>query len=362
VHRPPWAVGIGREREGLFLELEAGRRLFWVPRGPLELDQGAVTHAGPGFDLRHGFWWDQAEHRAWREAGRRLERPAWAVRHGVDDAGWWAEFEVRGVVQRMRWLPPGELRMGSPETEPERYSGGEWDETPHPVIVTRGLWLADTACTQALWQAVLGESPSGFPEDELPVEQVSWTDVTERFLPALNWRVPGLEARLPSEAQWEYACRAGTGTPFWFGENISPEQVNYNGNYPYANGPKGEFRQRTVAVKALPANGWGLYQMHGNVREWCADWLGAYPREAVVDPTGPDEGRERVLRGGGWSVGGGSCRSADRYGFDPGNRFRNFGFRLARGPSPRQAGSAGEAGVAAGGGAPAAAPAAPARG
>jgi len=155
-----------------------------------------------------------------------------------------------------------------------------------------------------------------------------------RILPALNERVPGLNAALPTEAQWEYACRAGRSRPFWFGDNITSDQVNYDGNYPYAGGVNGECRQRTVDVKALPSNGWGLYQMHGNVWEWCADWLGDYPRGAVVDPPGPDEGRKRVLRGGGWIGSGRDCRSAGRDGRGPGHRLGSFGFRLARGSSP----------------------------
>jgi sulfatase modifying factor 1 len=263
----------------------------------------------------------------------------WASGWGQDRYGLWQSFTLDGVTQILRWIPPGEFLMGSPETEAERESFGN-DETQHPVCLTRGFWLADTACTQALWRAVLGEGPSGFEGGELPVENVSWEDVAERFLPALNDRIPGLAPALPTEAQWEYACRAGTTTPFWFGDNISPEQVNYDGNYPYGGGAKGEYRKRTVEVKALPANDWGLYEMHGNVWEWCADWLGEYPREAVVDPEGPETGRGRVLRGGSWFNAGGSCRSADRIGHDPGNR-GGIGFRLSRGSSPPAGGERG---------------------
>jgi formylglycine-generating enzyme required for sulfatase activity len=107
----------------------------------------------------------------------------------------------------------------------------------------------------------MGENPSQFKGAERPVEQVSWEHVQD-FTAKLNGAVPGLELRLPTEAEWEYACRAGTKTPFWFGENITPEQVNYHGNYPYAGGKKGQYREHTVEVKALPANAWGLYQTH----------------------------------------------------------------------------------------------------
>ena len=274
----------------------------------------------------------------------------WASGWGQDRYGLWQSFIVYGVTQVLRWIPPGTFTMGSPEKETDfRWA----DETQHDVTLSQGYWLADTACTQALWRAVLGETPSRFEGDTRPVEHVSWEDVVEHFLPALNQLVPGLEAELPSEAQWEFACRAGTQTPFSFGDSLNTDQANYDGNHPYGKGKKGEYREQTVEVKALPANDWGLYQMHGNVWEWCADWLGDYPREVVTDPPGPTKGRMRVLRGGGWGNGGRDCRSASRHGVEPDGRFGSIGFRLARGPSPRQAASVG---VADGGGAPASAP------
>jgi formylglycine-generating enzyme required for sulfatase activity len=284
----------------------------------------------------------------------------WASGWGQDRRGLWQSFSVKGVVQVLRWIPPGDFMMGSPADEPERLTYG--DETRHRVVLTQGYWLADTACTQALWQAVLGEDPSRFKGAERPVERVSWTDVVERFLPALNALVPGLEASLPTEAQWELACRAGTDTPFSFGSTITTDLVNYDGNYPYGDGAKGEYRAQTVEVKALPASAWGLYQMHGNVWDWCADWLGDYPADAVVDPLGPPEGRERVLRGGGWFALAWNCRSADRGGYGPASRNGGIGLRLSRGSSLRPAGGVGVAGVVAGGRAPATAPDAPAPG
>ncbi|MEF8732406.1 MAG: formylglycine-generating enzyme family protein [Candidatus Accumulibacter meliphilus] len=226
-------------------------------------------------------------------------------------------------------MAPGHFLMGSPPDEPER----EDDEVQHEVTLSRGFWLADTACTQALWQAVTGANPSEFQDDvRNPVENVSWDDV-QTFLSELNRRVPGLQARLPSEAEWEYACRAGTTTPFSFGDNITPEQVNYDGNYPYAGGEKGLYRQKTVPVGSLPANPWGLYEMHGNVWEWCADWYGDYPNTPQVDPTGPQTGDSRVLRGGSWNFNGRHARCALRYGYVPGYRYLLFGFRFAPGQS-----------------------------
>jgi sulfatase modifying factor 1 len=227
------------------------------------------------------------------------------------------------------------------------------DESQHEVTLSRGFWLADTACTQALWQAVTGANPSEFQDDvRNPVENVSWRDV-QAFLSELNRRVPGLQARLPSEAEWEYACRAGTTTPFSFGDNISPEQVNYNGDSPYAGGEKGLNREKTVPVGSLPANPWGLYEMHGNVWEWCADWYGDYPTAPQLDPTGPQTGGSRVLRGGSWSSDGRGARCALRGGFGPDYRGRGIGFRFAPGQAepdgatewlPPRDGAAGAAG------------------
>ena len=200
--------------------------------------------------------------------------PPFASAWGDDRFGLWASFEIRAsqetATQRLRWIEPGSFLMGSPEDEPER----EEREGPvHQVTLSRGFWLADTACTQALWQAVMGTNPSSFTGDpERPVEQVSWEDVQE-FLGKLEALLPGYAAALPTEVEWEYACRAGSRTPFSFGEQISPKEVNYDGNYPYAGGEKGEYRETTVAVRSLPPNAWGLYEMHGNVDEWCADGL-----------------------------------------------------------------------------------------
>jgi formylglycine-generating enzyme required for sulfatase activity len=253
----------------------------------------------------------------------------WARAYGEDEFGLWQAFEVGGVRQVLRWIPPGRFLMGSPETEPERGS----DEIQHEVVLTKGHWLADTACTQAIWRAVTGKNPSQFSEDEQnPVENVSWNDISFRFLPALNRLVPGLNAVLPTEAQWEYACRAGTQTPFWFGSRVDPRRVNYSGYYPYSNGARGEDRQRTVPVKTLPANAWGLYELHGNVQEWCTDGQRRYESGVAIDPVGPRfEGvAGRVLRGGGWYRRGGHCRSASREADHPDVRLGYFGFRIAR--------------------------------
>lgn len=253
----------------------------------------------------------------------------WASDWGENDAyGLWMALTLGEARQVFRWIVPGRFRMGSPPDEPKRHE----DEVQHDVTLSRGFWLADTACTQTFWQAVTGSNPSAFQDDpRAPVERVSWDDV-QAFIGELKRRLPGLPVRLPTEAEWEYACRAGTTTPFSFGDNITPELVNYDGNHPYAGGNKGLYRAKTVPVASLPANPWGLYEMHGNVWEWCANWYGGYVREPQVDPQGPQTGGDRVLRGGSWRHIGWLVRSATRYGFESGSRYDDIGFRLALGP------------------------------
>jgi formylglycine-generating enzyme required for sulfatase activity len=251
---------------------------------------------------------------------------AWASSWGEDEYGLWMGFTYKGVDHRLRWIEPGSFLMGSPEYEAER----DDDETRHPVTLSEGFWLGETTVTQALWEAAMGENPSEFKGAERPVEQVSWEDA-QRFFQTLNSERDDIGLRLPSEAEWEYACRAGTIGPFWFGDNITSGQVNYDGNYPYAGGKAGEYREQTVEVKALPCNDWGLFQMHGNVWEWCQDWFDDYPQGPVIDPQGPYAGEERLLRGGSWINSGSFCRSANRVGYTPVNRANVTGFRLARG-------------------------------
>jgi formylglycine-generating enzyme required for sulfatase activity len=270
-----------------------------------------------------------------------MDRPRWANAMGRDRFGLWARFELEGrdgarVGQRLRWIPPGRFWMGSPEGEWDR-SGNEGPR--HEVQFAEGFWLADTACAQALWTAVMGENPSRFKDAEessrRPVERVSWDDV-QTFLSRINERVDGLDLALPSEAQWEYACRAGTDTPFSFGSKIDPGMVNYDDNYPYRDARGGLYREETVPVGILPPNSWGLYEMHGNVWEWCADdWFESHdgaPKHGVVRiaTNGAARGAERVLRGGSWGDPAGFCRSACRFGYHPAVRNVGIGFRCAR--------------------------------
>jgi formylglycine-generating enzyme len=306
--KPDWATRLGRDPQGLFIEFE-----------------------------QHGSHWG-------------VYWPEWGADLGYDVYGLYADLEIKGVTQRFRWIAPGAFLMGSPEDEPERYI----NETRHQVTLTQGYWLADSTCTQALWRAVMGSNPSRFQDDEQnPVEQVSWSDV-QQFIDKLNRLIPNLNARLPTEAQWEYACRAGTTTPFSFDKNITPEQVNYNGEYPYTGGKEGLYRGKTVPVKSLPPNPWGLYEMHGNVWEWCNDWFGPvgydYPSAPVIDPVGASKGADRVLRGGSWDDYGRDVRSAHSNRYGPADRDYDLGFRLSLGPvaSTRQVTSRHEGAIEAG--------------
>lgn len=251
----------------------------------------------------------------------------WAVAWGEDAYGLWQACAIAGVRQVLRWCPPGRFLMGSPPGEPERFES----ETQHEVTLTHGLWLGETAVSQALWRAVMGDNPSRFQGGDLPVERVSWDDCQAFLGRANGGRDDGLVLRLPTEAEWEYACRAGTRTAFSFGEALDQGRANYDGNHPYNQGPQGEYRERTLPVRSLAPNPWGLYQMHGNVWEWCADWFGAYAGGPVSDPAGAVDGEYRVLRGGSWRHGGRSLRSACRGHYLPGARGGYYGLRLAGG-------------------------------
>jgi formylglycine-generating enzyme required for sulfatase activity len=192
------------------------------------------------------------------------------------------------------------------------------------------IYIQATEVTQGQWKRVMGDNPSNFKDClECPVEQVSWDDAQE-FIQKLNQMEGASHYRLPTEAEWEYACRAATTTPFFTGGCISTGQANYNGNYPGENCPKGTYRKKTVKAGSFPPNAWGLHDMHGNVWEWCQDWYGTYPSGPVVDPKGPDKGKQRVLRGGSWSGGARLLRSAFRNRVTPGYRGDLIGFRVAR--------------------------------
>lgn len=252
-----------------------------------------------------------------------------AVDFDLDDYGVMAKLafmtEHGSMELSFRWIEPGSFRMGSPDNEPERL---EREGPRHEVAISQGFWLADTACTQVLWQAIMNNNPSRFNDDpRQPVEQVSWHDVQE-FLQRLQSLLPGCQVDLPTEAEWEYACRAGTDTPFSFGRQITSRQANHDGNQAYADGEKSEYRGKTIAVKSLPANAWGLYEMHGNVWEWCKDGMRDYDEQPQVDPLGPVAGEPRAVRGGSWHDYARRARSAFRIAFLPGYAYDLLGFRF----------------------------------
>lgn len=261
--------------------------------------------------------------------------PAWACEWGRDQYGVFAGFAVGQVVQRMRWIASGSFKMGSPHTEAGRFD----DEGPqHLVTLTRGFWLADTPCTQALWTAVMGANPSQFQDPERPVEQVSWEDCAE-FLRRLRGCGDGRGLRLPTEAEWEYACRAGTQTATWAGNlTLSGHEVRapeldaiawYVGNSREGFDLDGGVGTRKVRTRQ--PNPRGLYDMLGNVWEWCSHWHGSYDEAPSIDPRGPESGTYRVLRGGSWLDQAMGVRAAARLWRDPGDRYSLCGFRLAQG-------------------------------
>ncbi|MBR5977526.1 MAG: formylglycine-generating enzyme family protein, partial [Verrucomicrobia bacterium] len=245
-------------------------------------------------------------------------------------------------------IEPGTFMMGSPEDE----LGRQDDEVQHQVTLTQGYWLGKYEVTQAQYEAVMGKNPSCYKGADLPVEQVSWNDAVKfcEWLTAQEraaGRLPeGYEYTLPTEAQWEYACRAGTTTAFNNGTNI-PTMLQRTDRpcpnldplawYGYNSGEYNSAGNYTGNGKTFPVgqkqpNAWGLYDMHGNVWEWCLDRYGSYPSSAVTDPKGPATGSGRVMRGGSWYFFAYYCRSAYRYGSDPGRNGSNYGFRVALSP------------------------------
>ena len=259
-----------------------------------------------------------------------------------------------GVNLEMVLIPAGTFMMGSPESEEDRRE----DETQHQVTISKPFYMGKYPLTQAQWQQVMGNNPSHFKGDKLlPVENVSWDD-TQAFCLKLK-EITQAPFGIPTESQWEYACRAGTDTPFHFGSQLNGSQANCDGTVPYGTEAKGPYFEKTTQVGKYQANPWGLYDMHGNVMEWCSDWYGAYPAASVTDPnslaaglypilmewcsdwdgaypaasvtdpSGPAAGSYRVHRGGCWIDDAVGCRSAIRRGDGPSDRARLLGFRVA---------------------------------
>ncbi len=249
----------------------------------------------------------------WAEARRRQEQAARQLGLPVETS---VDLDGEAAI-RMVLIPPGEFVMGSPSTEPGRYR----EEGPqHCVTLTKGFYLGVYEITQSQWRAVMGDNPSHFQGDDLPVENVSWEDAVA-FCRKLSEK-EGAEYRLPTEAEWEYACRAGSATRYHSGDSDSDlcDDAWYHANSD----------RRTQSVGRKKPNAWGLYDMHGNAWEWCQDRYAAYPKHSVTDPLGVALGPDRVFRGGSWQSIARDCRSAYRLWMTLGYRDNAIGFRLAK--------------------------------
>jgi formylglycine-generating enzyme required for sulfatase activity len=280
-----------------------------VPRGfvlvQIPTVRGLIVRAGNG-------WQQQTEH--------------------ITVSGYKQEL-AKDIAITMVQVPAGSFQMGSPDTEADRRG----NEGPQHRVQLQSFFIGQTPVTQVQWQVVAGwpkqqlelePQPSRFQGANRPVERVSWHEAVE-FCRRLSART-GRDYGLPSEAQWEYACRAGSTTPFAFGETLTPELANYDWTETYASGPKGVSRQQTTEVGSFPANAWGLHDMHGNVWEWCLDpWHDSYtgaPADGSVWTAGG--GKSRLLRGGSWVNIPRYCRSACRSINLPDNRYNVIGFRV----------------------------------
>ncbi|MEM6839719.1 MAG: formylglycine-generating enzyme family protein [Cyanobacteria bacterium P01_C01_bin.120] len=265
--------------------------------------------------------------------GKLVQRQPAQAEYRVEDLG-------NGIQLELVKIPGGRFQMGSPPDEADSFDR----ERPQHWVTVPELWLGKFPVTQAQYQAVMGHNPSRFTNDgaNRPVKRVTW-DEAVAFCQALSRRA-GQAYRLPSEAEWEYACRAGTTTPFCFGPTMTTDLANYRGTdfeyegktFPgnYGHGPKGIYREQTTAVGQFPPNAFGLYDLHGNVWEWCQDvWHDSYDgasADGAAWLAGGDQD-QRILRGGSWLNNPEYCRSANRFWFAPGNTDGDVGFRVVCG-------------------------------
>jgi eukaryotic-like serine/threonine-protein kinase len=234
-----------------------------------------------------------------------------------------------GISMTMVKIPAAIFMMGSPDNEVNRFDS----ESPQQQVSVPTFYLGQTLITQSQYQAIMGNNPAYFSGDgNLPVEYVSWLDAMD-FCDKLTQQ-SGNTYRLPSEAEWQYACRAGTITSYAFGETINPLVANYDGNGPYGGAAMGEYREKTTSVGSFPPNLFGLYDMHGNLWEWCLDeWVNNYNKaptdgSARGDIISRDENKVRLLCGGSWDDDAQNCRSAVRGGHAAWVRYNNVGFRV----------------------------------
>ena len=240
---------------------------------------------------------------------------------------------TNSISMKLAYIPPGVFQMGSPLSEQAQFNKDNVDdwaaqEIQHQVSITNGFYMGAYAVTQEEYETVMGKNPSffsaagngkdkvaGLDTRRFPVEWVSWDDATE-FCKKLSQK-EGKSYRLPTEAEWEYACRAGTKTAFYFGDTISTDQANYDGRFVFGNGKKGVNRERPTPTGSFPPNAFGLYDVHGSVWQWCQDWYGEdyYQKSPKNDPVNENAGQQksRVLRGGSWHNGPTGARSAARF-------------------------------------------------
>jgi formylglycine-generating enzyme required for sulfatase activity len=256
-----------------------------------------------------------------RRDGPSTEAPAqvsWTSHRGSDRYGQFADLAVGSIMVRMRYIPPGSFTMGSPANDSPWRSE---EEVQHPVTIGAGFWLAESEVTQELWSAVMGSNPSQFTGAQRPVDSVTWDDA-QRFINTVHARIAGLDLRLPSEAEWEYACRAGTSGPFALDDQAKPAPAASDLGWYLANAG-GE----SHAVKSKQPNAWGLYDMHGNVQEWCQDVFSHYTARASAEAVRGNG--ERVSRGGSWRLSDASARSAARRSVPGDHGDNDQGLRLA---------------------------------
>ena len=289
------------------------------PTLPLGKQRGKITQTSPS--VTETFWKTFSfEVVTVNSRGKITNRESKSAKYFTAELG-------NEVTMDFVYIPGGKFLMGSPRSEKQHYDS----ESPQHWVTVPEFFMGKYQVTQAQWQAVMGNNPSYFKGENRPVENVSWYDCVE-FCKKLS-PIIGRECRLPTEAEWEYACRAGTTTPFYFGETITSDLANYYGNYTYANESQGVYREETTPVGQFPPNAFGLYDMHGNVWEWCLDsWHDNYQKA----PTDGRAWRENdndsyIIRGGSWDIFAFICRSAYRMSYDPVARVSNSGFRVVRG-------------------------------
>ena len=316
--------GVGKCRVELLMSRDGGVNYTLRPRS-VRGDVGEGVDAGGGKRIV----WDVLGDLP-RLEGDAIVFKVVAIRVGVVGrfSGEEREFSLPGGgVLSMVWIEPGTFQMGSPSSEAGQYT----NEGPvHRVRISEGFWMGKYEVTQGQWEGVMGTRPWSGKDyvrsgSDYPAVYVSWDDAQE-FISRLNASAGSAVYRLPSEAEWEYACRAGTTTRWSFGDNES--QLRHYAWYRANAWDVGEKYGHRIGTKR--ANPWGLYDMHGNVWEWVHDWYGNYSSSPVVDPVGPLSGSDRVIRGGDFGNDARSVRSALRYGHSPGYRFNHIGFRLLR--------------------------------